>query len=1293
MPVSVKRGPVQYQPVELEEVTLEQNPDEYSWWERIADSYEVDSYIGQSINAVEQLLARNANFRRGEQYDGLDNIPDGYQQYADAYAWSQNQSETDAITARIDSTKEARARLATLPTMDRLAAGLATGIVDPINLVGGPSFKGAGFLAGAGRGALAIGTVNAGTELLRHSIDPTSTVEETALNIGFGYALAGVVGGAIGHYTRGAAKGGVGTTSLTPEARARVEASGDGFARAVNAVDGIGVVDKISFNGQGVRIIDGPTGKVDAQGNPVRASYVSAADQADAARAARVSRAADDALGDVVPVADDVAEEALGAAPVQAAPARAADNVADQVDEAMPALDMPEPPARAAAVADEAEELGDVITIDSAAIRADFANKPWTKPTAEGGDALPADAFKTEAEWLNYVVQRELYRATTVRGADETAAAFENQLNKLALEDIQGGRLPLSPTDAPLEQLMLLPTPSGTLMRLAPRDVDVHGMAQTLAGDMSTLTLANRAGQPTTAGGSVFQKAHRWLNQYFITHVAMRKAYGKYINGKASESNFMQAVDVLKAEAPFVGTAKKQAKLTYDEFREFIGTAMFNDGPFEVKGKALSDADMAIVREATFEIRKVLNKFELEARELGLFDRQRQAQDEITWREEANARDLAQLESEARPHIAERINDDILARNAEIEEFRAVLDDLADTPIQHRGGEGYFPRIYDMAVIRERYDEFVDLLAEAFARENKVMVTPEIRRRAQETTDRILGEGMEESAFGYGSPRALRSRELPITNTEVADFIITDPMRVIGVYARRMGAAIEMQRQFGSRNLKKQLDKLTSQLRNKGFDEQKITDIRWEMEAMRDRVLGQFHAADPLSFSNRLARALKNLGSLDLLGRGVYSQTVDVFRTVAAEGHRPLFAAARTAMGSGMKGVKPGVYSREAGEGLEMVMSRMMAQLIEDDSALLVTRQTGVERALAGMQAPFFNINLMNPFTVMWKDFTSLMTSHRMIASAKQLSDAVAAGRTKATFTSAEMKVMSELASWGIDLRGAQQIAAMPVEKTGGGLWLANLDEWTGQGLAGERAREVFMGAMSGNLRSNVVTPGPLQRAAIMDGVFQVKKGGFVSRKFAKGSDRLEAPLMSLPFQLLSFTMSASAKINHALLSGRDRNRLVTMGALLSGGMLATWLSAGDRWEQMTLEEIIYSSIDRSGLTGWVMDPVKRIETLTGIGPRSAFDMYAFGEGEINDDIGAVFGPSLGVVSGMIEALTAPNMDDDRRAGLLLRFFPMNGLIWWDESLKALADGAAEIGMIDGPVVDLEGEEMAAEEP
>lgn len=1213
---------------------VEEPEKERGFFGDLADNYALGVY-GQ---IKDQFDRANVDAEFDPSFDPLNNIPFGYGRYAEDMRYARSQEELDVIIQNIDENNEIRARQESYSFGYNLLLGAITGIVDPVNLIN-PSLKGASFLAGAAKGALVYGSLNAGQEIIRNELDPTSTNVETAINIGAGYLLSGLATGAAAYFS----KTDLDKTRLDSESYSRVNAAGDAYDRAVSAVDNLAPAENLRFGEQDVKIVYGNTGKYDGAGNYISATFRSADAARELARRAKVQQAADDALGDVIPEGDII---------------RGRDGLPD--DEAAVAADIADDVvARTADEAPDEQVFEDTIYIDDAAILDTFGNKPWTKPRVPGVEPLPEDAFKNPAEWLNFVVRHELHHKTTKRLSNESKPEYETRINRLAYEDIQAGRTPLSPTDSFLEKVMLAPTPQGEAMRLAPRNAYVHEALQGTAGDMATTMLGNRMGLPTTPGGSVFQKAQRWLVSNYVLKVATDAAYVKYVTGKAGGGVAGNAAESFKIGLPVVGRAKRTNKLSPSEFREYIGRAAQTDRRFDMHGKPVTDAEHEIIMQAATELRQLFRQFGDEAEKLGMFEVQKRVGRDIERLQKNISRRTEKL-GKYTGDLRTKIQAEIKDSESQLAALVRQQEEMQANPIMPSREKYYFPRIYDLSKIRAKRNEFTSIIAAHFGGDEAA------QGRASQWVDKLLnGGGEDDFAPAAGGPINTLSRQITLTNEDLANFIVWDSEIVMGVYSRRMGASIEMVKAYGSRMQEDLIDDTVMRLRDDGVPEDRIEKIVRLQEDMRDRVLGRFHAKDPMSWDNRTARAIKNFTNITVMGRGIYAQVNDLARALAINGYAPLFKAMHTAMRGEVRDLATGRYAKQAGEALELVNARWMASLIENDSALTVTQQTALERGLAAAQSPFFRFNLMNPFTTIWKDFTGIMSSHSLIDESITVANAIRSGKTLNTLSKSEKRIADRLASFGIDVRSAQLIADMPFEKTGGDLYLANIENWSGR--SGAKAKEVFLGALSGQIRSGVVTPGPLQRANIMDGVFYVK------------GKRTEQPLLSLPFQLLSFSLSSSAKVTHSLLSGRDRQRAVTLASLYMSGMFATYLRSGDNWDKKSWEEVALESFESSAIAGYLTDIYKRTEDLTGFGPRAAIGAYDFGADTVSDEIGAVAGPGVSVIAGAIEAFVNPDLEDRQRAGLVRRAVPFSGMWFWSDTMREMSNWAADAGWIDSP--------------
>jgi len=1247
-----------YRPIELQELELQkQQPvrPSQSFLGIIGDSYAL-GWAGQVKDGIENIIARNG-YRgpRDINFDPLDNVPVGYEQYADDFAWAWNQDEVDQIRANIDENSAIRRRRDQAGWGWVLGADLIAGVFDPVNLIPVPALKGIGFVKSALKGGVAVGGINAGTELLRHSLDPTSSAEETAFNIGMGFAIGGLISGGIGHFTRGRVD--PAPSELPPKLQSEIEELSQRYTDTHNAVEGLteAEVRSIIEKGGDTKIVFG-AGKTNANGRYVPAFFrPKEAFEAAAAREAQ-QRAVDSALGDIIP--DE--------APLVRA-----------IDEEVSAVEQPnqleidpatgEVRAAPEIAAKTVDEPVDTIFVDDAYIINSFDEKPWTVPKVAGVDPLPENAFANPHEWLLFNILHERNHVRNKRKPDETKGAYESRINTLAYDELTAARSTLAPTRRNvLEKLSIYPLPSASLARLAPDNRAVHELANGISGDMDTTKAANLLLGATTPGGSVFMRAQRKMLVNYEFAVEWQKAYVQYIAGTSSTSLFANTSNAFKAMrygAPLIGKASRERKLSPREFREYVSRAIDMDGQaFEMHGKPLSDADMKLVNRVARAHDRIMERFGKEAQGIGLFDYQRRMQGEIEWREQHNLRDTERLAKLSKGgQLYNSIKDGLDNRIAELDKLKADFEAMQGNPVMPKGETRYRHRLYNISKIRDDYDNFVALISKAFAKDGSQNPDASAKR----WVDNLIGNGgVDDREFGnIGRPNSLKSRTIPLTNAELAGYLVDDAALVLNIYSRRMGAAIEMFKEYGSLNLDKQISDLRAQLQDQGMSPKKIEEIVLDLGDLRDRAMGNFIRKDPLAWDSRTTRNIKNWVNMSLMGRGLFSQITDIARTVSLNGFEPLFKALEKAVDLEFSDLRRGVYAKPAGEAMELVNNQLAMQALEHEDAVMVTTQTGFERALSGGAQLMYQVNMMNPFTVVWKNFTSTMSAHMILDQAQTVAKALQEGRTLKTLTKPELKQAQFLASFGINPRDAQLLASMPIERTGtNGLIVANVENWTG--VDGERARDLFLGALQGNIRSSVITPGPLQRPAWMDGVFRI------------GGKRIEQPLLSLPFSLLGFTMSSSAKLTHSMLSGRDRQMAVTMGALLTAGYIGSWLRAGDNWDRMDWKEKSLASLNASGVFGWLGEVVKRAEDLTGV-TAEATGMTDLGADTVSDEVSAVAGPGASLIAGIVEAFVNPDLEDRQRAYLIRRTIPFNNLLWWNDYMKELSNWAASAGMLD----------------
>jgi len=951
---------------------------------------------------------------------------------------------------------------------------------------------------------------------------------------------------------------------------------------------------------------------------------------------------------------------------------------------------------------------GDHIVVDVDALLASFASKPWTRAHIEGVQPLADDAFKTPADWVNFAVNHEIEHTVNPRRAGETLAEYENRINARAYQQLLDGQVPFTPEKGLVERLAIAPTPRGQLERLIPDgEALIHSNMMNLADDYAIQTARHAQGGTAAVGGSVFQRSARWMAKLYPVRDSIRREYLAMI-GMQKGASVLQIEAALAVRAiPGIRKVLKDPTdmPTLDEFRREVGRAV-------VGGTEVSVA----ARNAAAKFTAVMRQTEEAARELGMFQSTKGLRVRADRKERAAASVDRILERFAGRGAA---NDDWtldMAKAADdMRAEAASLREMADELVMPLREENYFPRHWNPAVVEERKGEFLEILRRGYAREGH----PNPEAAAQGAYETItLDPAGEFSA--PGSPASLRHRSVPVTNEEAWDFIEQDAELVMSIYLKRVGGAIEMTRQFGDTHALDTIDVMRADLLSRGVPKEKTEQAIQLFEDARDRITGSFHGKSPLSWDNRAARAIKGFTNLVIFGGIIRSQIGDIARTIGVQGlgvrsavsghgeQRPagLIGGVFAAMVGDLKRYSPGGIAKEAGEALEYVVARNVARMIESDDALIVHRDSAVERWIAKAQAPFFVANGMTPFTVVLKDWAGAVAAHNIINEAQIVAKAIREGGE------VDSRMMTRLKANGIDEQDAMILADMPVDRGQSGLILANVEAW--EGARGARGREMLLSAVNGEVRRSVTTPGPLERPAIFDGIFHTKKGREEAlrnveqlrsqvgelegafRQLARRDEadpdrmaaekalrdaraeltkarrgvgragRMEAPLASLPFQAQSFAMAAGAKITHGVLSGRDRARLTGIVSMMAAGALVTWLKAGDHFDKMGWDEFIYESFDASGMGTWLSSMGSNLDSMLDnpVMPNNEFDP----DGKrVGDEIAGA-GPAFGVAANLIEPFVSTTMEPDDRVSTVRRGLPFANLIWLQSTVKKLED-------------------------
>lgn len=528
------------------------------------------------------------------------------------------------------------------------------------------------------------------------------------------------------------------------------------------------------------------------------------------------------------------------------------------------------------------------------------------------------------------------------------------------------------------------------------------------------------------------------------------------------------------------------------------------------------------------------------------------------------------------------------------------------------------------------------------------------------TLERILQgqEGGQERFTGTPVGGLFRKgRKLDVPNEYVSDFVERNVASLMLEYSHRFGAGLEVHNRFGSRDALDAIDE--GVLRALGEREGTVESLlAWahdtsdKMKYLRDQTLGDLHVQDPLTLSKVAAEGVKAWASTAMLGKVVFSQMVEVARPLMTHGFQRNFGfitdnlignlAAFKEAGRDLRGI--------VGECIDVAHGQTGARLMEfgdltrPGSTLAHSTRAALDPFLSFAHGPWYIMNLMGPVTDITKNYVMVAASHFLIEDMRRL----VAGR-------AGQKTAERLAALNIDVPLARQILEQPIEKSGR-IHLANLSGWHDQALANE-----FAAAIRADVNRVINTPGPQTKSAISQGFLQY------------GDGRRQWALVTLPFQFLSWGLSAAQKISMSALQGRDANAMAGVATLIGTAYAVQWLKTDPAmWDRTPMEERLYRAVDQSGALALAGNVNSMIEaaSLGTLGVRPAFGMPpGYGAVDGYDAAGVAGGPAGHIASDLAKAFIDPSLTQWQRATLLRKGLPLNSAFGIDALFKGVQAG------------------------
>lgn len=600
--------------------------------------------------------------------------------------------------------------------------------------------------------------------------------------------------------------------------------------------------------------------------------------------------------------------------------------------------------------------------------------------------------------------------------------------------------------------------------------------------------------------------------------------------------------------------------------------------------------------------------------------------------EEANARldntnELQALVKEARATLLERANDINSRRARRIGRLQEQAEQLHPDRVRERIArveKGIVTRRGEFARTQEELGgEKIDV------DKGEASFDDYATERAREVTDRILGTYNRIPSLDMltGERGAELARVLDIPSREMEDFLENDVELIMRSYLRTSSSDIEMFRKFGSVNAAEEFRKLALEFEKKqdaaktAVEKERIRRTYETTTRNLEAVIGRLRHTwgipnDPFALSTRMARVFQNLNTLRFMGGVVISSIPDVARVVMKYGLQRSMKHAFLPMMTDLKNFKLSAHeARLAGEGLDPLIHSRAYQMF--DIMDNFGRTSKVERGLEFVTSRIGTIALFDYWTAGMKQIAA-------VAANAQLVDALGtiAGATR---KSGVREATELLASAGIDGQRAADMWALISKTAGGGkvgkVYLPNTEAWldpvvfNAAGLTQARAREAqrtYRAAMTGELRSTIVTPG-VERPTWMDS----KSLGF-----------------KLIAQFRSFTFASNTKTLMAGLQQSDMAILNGVTFSLALGMVSYYLwakaSGGEAEKEMLnagFDKWADEAIARSGLIA-ILSEVQRVAQALPL-----TEKYASFSGEQQTRRGgdsfmdATMGPTLDLVS------------------------------------------------------------------
>jgi hypothetical protein len=511
-------------------------------------------------------------------YNPWDHL-EGYEGYADVLTLARSAERMALMKSHIDQNLRDRETVAQGDW--GLVAGFVGGMFDPVNYIPIPGATGIGFVRGAARGAASNIAMTAVTEPLRIGVaDPTAEWSELQYSVGMAGLLGAGLGGIAGSFRlRGV----------------RAAESGRSFNELLEQMSredgGMNTAREFDIAGQNINRTFGHTGSYDETGayNPVT-------------------------LADLdTPVRSKVGPDGQN---------YFYDDQRGWVLQADKGIDSPR-----AVSQDILDGLGSPemvperkMVVDDYTLRDEFERKRWQEDKPNGRKGMAPDSFRDADEFINFRQREAVWSRLLTQNPGETVADFANRVQEAALNDLKASRVSATVARTGVLARFLEATnrsPVANAARVFRDDNVLTDLVLGVAGDYGWMTEANRVGVATPPSVLLHALRHNAVRADMRRELDIQFLRFATGNSRIEGRTFLgQNMSATAARAGArIAKMRGQNVMTFTDFKEMAGRAVFDLDPFEVNGFPV----VPEAREVADAWKRIAEKYDAVQRDLGMY--------------------------------------------------------------------------------------------------------------------------------------------------------------------------------------------------------------------------------------------------------------------------------------------------------------------------------------------------------------------------------------------------------------------------------------------------------------------------------------------------------------------------------------------------------------------------------------------------------------------------------------------------------------------------------------------------